>query len=577
MKKSWGLLKNLMGTKNSKSKISCITKNDVELTNTREITEHFADYFSTVGSNLDQLIQPSDVSPLTHINRNPNTFQLFPVTPDECVKIISQLKITSTDINHIPVKIFKSISSSIVWPMVNIINASFFHGIFPKSMKSGIITPIYKKDDAKLCKNYRPISKLPFFSKIIERCLSNRLVSFFNKFSLFSEHQYGFRKKRSTKDAIFDFLENIYDALDSKLHNISILIDLKSAFDTVNHEILLKKLDLYGIRGHALGLMKSYLMDREFSVQINKEVSSKKCVNIGIPQGSILGPILFIIYINDLPLVSEILSSTLYADDTNFSLNHRNYLEMIPALNGELAKIQDWILANRLTINPSKTESLLFSKRNIPTSNEQPVLNGNPIQWVDSAKFLGVFIDKNVDFKTHIEYVLSKISKNTGILYKIRDNLPLDAKINFYNSFILPYLEYNVLHWGGTNPSHLIKLINCQKRAMRTLASQDDRLTHTTPLFHRYKLLKLIDLYKFHCMMDTFLKIKGGHYRVAHERNTRNSQLALPKFHRLSRTQQSITFSGPELFNSLPVDIRNSTSSKIFKTKLKAFFISQYA
>ena len=163
-----------MGTKNSKSKISCITKNDVELTNTREITEHFADYFSTVGSNLDQLIQPSDVSPLTHINRNPNTFQLFPVTPDECVKIISQLKITSTDINHIPVKIFKSISSSIVWPMVNIINASFFHGIFPKSMKSGIITPVYKKDDAKLCKNYRPISKLPFISKIIERWLSNR-------------------------------------------------------------------------------------------------------------------------------------------------------------------------------------------------------------------------------------------------------------------------------------------------------------------------------------------------------------------------------------------------------------------
>ena len=142
MKKSWGLLKNLMGTKNSKSKISCLTKNNVELTNTCEIVEHFSDYFSTVGSNLDQLLQPTEVSPLTHIMRNPHTFHLFPVSPDECVKIISQLKITSTDKNHIPVKIFKSISSSIVWPMVNIINASFFHGIFPKSLKSGIITPI---------------------------------------------------------------------------------------------------------------------------------------------------------------------------------------------------------------------------------------------------------------------------------------------------------------------------------------------------------------------------------------------------------------------------------------------------
>ena len=184
MKKSWGLLKNLMGTNKSKSNISCIMKNNIELTNTRQIVEHFANFFSTVGSNLDQILRPTDLSPLAHINRNSHTFQLFPVTPDECIQIISQLKLTSTDKNHIPVKIFKSVSSYIVWPMVNIINASFFHGIFPKSMKLGQITPIYKKDDAKSCKNYRPISKLPFISKIIERCLSNRLVSFFNKFSL---------------------------------------------------------------------------------------------------------------------------------------------------------------------------------------------------------------------------------------------------------------------------------------------------------------------------------------------------------------------------------------------------------
>ena len=577
MKKSWGLLKNLMGTKKSKSNISCLMKNNVELTNTRQIVEHFANFFSTVGSNLDQILRHTNLSPLAHINRNSHTFHLFPVTPEECIQIISQLKLTSTDKNHIPVKIFKSVSSYIVLPMVNIINASFFHGIFPKSMKLGQITPIYKKDDAKSCKNYRPISKLPFISKIIERCLSNRLVSFFNKFSLFSKHQYGFLKKRSTKDAIFDFLENIYDALDSKLHNISILIDLKSAFDTVNHDILLKKLDIYGIRGHALGLMKSYLMDREFSVGINNVISSKKTVNIGVPQGSILGPILFLIYINDLPLVSKTLSTTLYADDTNFSLNHRNYEEMIPLLNSELAKIQEWTLANRLTINPTKTEILLFSNRNIPPCNEQPSLNGNLINWVDSARFLGVLIDKKVNFKVHIAYVLNKISKNCGILYKIRDNLPLAARINFYNSFILPYLEFNILHWGGTNPTHITKLITCQKRALRTIASIDDRLTHTTPLFYRFKLLKFVDLYKFHCIMDTFFKINDGQYRVAHERHTRNSQLALPKFHRLSRTQQSITFSGPELFNSLPENIRNITSPSILKMKLKTYFIDQYA
>ena len=141
---------------------------------------------------------------------------------------------------------------------------------------------------------------------------------------------------------------------------------------------------------------------------------------------------------------------------------------------------------------------------------------------------------------------------------------------------ILSYLEYNILHWGGTNPTHLIKLVNSQKRTMRTIASQDDRLTHTTPLFCRFKILKLLDLYKFHSIVDTFIKMKTGYYNVTHERQTRSCRLALPRFHRLTRTQQSVTFSGPTWFNTLPDEIRNTPQLSIFKIKLKNHLLEQY-
>ena len=577
MKKSWNLIQGLMGRKKSRRDIISLMDGNVELTETIDIVDKFADYFSSIGSKLESDLEHSNQSPCLYINRNPHSFSLFPVTHIELTRIISKLKITRTDINHIPVKIFKSVSHCFGSTLVDIINSSFYHGIFPKSLKIAKITPIYKKGDVKHCSNFRPISSLPFVSKIFERCMANRIMSFFSKFQLFSENQFGFLKNRSTQDAVFNFSENIYDALNAKYHNISILIDLKAAFDTVNHNILLRKLELYGIRGHGLEWLKSYLTDRQFNVGLQKTFSTTKTVNIGIPQGSILGPILFIIYNNDLPLVSNILSSTLYADDTNFSISHSEYDVMIPLLNSELEKIHDWTLANRLTINAAKTELLLFTNsRDVTPSNTDVVLNGTPVGYVDHARFLGVIIDSKFNFKLHINNVVTKVSKHGGILYKIRNNLPLPARIMYYNSFVLPYLTFNIIHWGKTNITHLSPLIIAQKRIIRTMCDAD-YLDSTTPLFYRLKLLKLEDLYKFYAIMDTHKKIALGQYNVQHNRNTRNCHLAVPKFHSLSRTEQSITNKGPNLWNNLPAYLREISSQSILKIKLKEYLLSFYA
>ena len=575
IKKSWDLLHDLMKKRNLKRDDIHLVVESEKIVEPSKVANTFAKYFSSVGLTLENNLDHSDQCPFSHIQRNLNSFKIFPVTQQEVENIISKLKNTRTDLNTASVAVFKSVGNLLSAPLAKIINKSFSFGLFPGSLKSAKITPIFKKENKQLYTNYRPISSLPFISKVFERCMANRIVSFFEKFKLFSDKQFGFLKNKSTKDAIFTFTESIYDALDDKNHNISILVDLKAAFDTVNHTILLKKLERYGVRGHCLQWFNSYIKDRKFQVKVGKCLSDEQIVNIGIPQGSILGPILFIIYNNDLPLISDKLTTTLFADDTNFSLTHNDYESMVGTMNVELKKIQDWTVANRLTINNSKTELLLFSNLHTAHNNEQIFLNGSYVSYVDHAKFLGVMIDTKMNFKYHTNYIASKIAKHAGILYRIKDNMQTKTRLTYYNSFVLPYLNYNILHWGSTNDVHLKPLVTIQKRIIRSIADAE-YLAHTTPLFRKFNVLKLVDLYKYHAVLDTHIKIQNGAYRIEHDLNTRNRNLSKPKAHKLTRTQQSITHMGPSLWNSLPEEFHSINSIPIFKRKLKTHYLSQY-
>ena len=302
------------------------------------------------------------------------------------------------------------------------------------------------------------------YSKILEKCMVTRINCYINKFSIISSNQFGFTKNVSTLDAIEAFSNLIYDSLDSKLHSISLFIDLRKAFDTVNHKILLYKLERYGFRGPALRWIGSYLSDRKQFVRVGSSSSNLVVTNIGVPQGSSISPILFLLYINDLVNVSDLLKVLLFADDTTLCASGINFSQLVDSVNSELIKVSDWMASNRLSLNIDKTCALIFSKCDYNIILNPIIFDSHFVNIEPYAKFLGLFVDSGLTFKNHISYICNKLSKTIGILHKIKHFVPTNIMKKLYYSLAYPYFTYCNAVWGNTFPTHLKPLIILQKK-----------------------------------------------------------------------------------------------------------------
>lgn len=442
-------------------------------------------------------------------------------------------------------------------------------------MKVARITPIYKKGETCDPGNYRPIASLPFISKVYERSMANRLISFFDRFSIISPSQFGFHRHKSTTDAIEHLLEFIYSNLNNKKTTVDILIDLRKAFDTVNHGILLKKLIKLGIRGLPLKWFESYLANRKQFVSVGSKTSTLRTIKIGVPQGSIMGPILFLLFMNDLPNCTQNSMSTLFADDTTLSIADANYDTLVPMVNEEVANVHKWIRENRLTVNIDKTELMLISNKSTNHNNNKVLFDGNYLKFTDCSMFLGLKLDNNLNFSKHIDYIGGKVAKNIWLFSKIRHNLPEKARLNYYYSRIFPYLSQNIIVWGKASACYLEPLVILQKR-MICLITNSEFLEHTDPLFSKLKILKLHDIYIYFISIYMHKCLKNGEYQPAHHRNTRYQGQAQPVFQRLAQGQQSVPYMGPTTWNTLPSYLKSITNPITFKTKLKNYLLSQY-
>ena len=303
----------------------------------------------------------------------------------------------------------------------------------------------------------------------------------------------------------------------------------------------------------------------------------ERIVNIGIGQGTLLGPLLFLVYINDLVNVSDRFSTVLFADDTCFTLSHLNYNILVDQMNGDLEKFRIWTLINRISVNLDKTFYICVSNRmKYVVPDEQIMFGGLPVKQEGAGKYLGMYVDSKLNFSHHISYVCSKLSRSIGILHRLRRLVPQRVSVNLYYCLIYPYLIYCNMIWGGAAGVYLNKLVVLQKRALRIISGVGF-VDHTDPLFLSLKILKLRDIHQFILCQFMFKIMKSdGIETVYHGYKTRQDSDIRPSFCRLVSSQRCSSFSAPKAWNNIPLPIRFVSDIECFKRKLKAHFIDSY-
>ena len=486
-----------------------------------------------------------------------SNFVMHSADSEEILRIILSLNNSkASGPNSIPTEILKLLGPNFCFPLREIINISFATGVYPERLKLAEIVAVFKqKGDPRHVNNYRPISLLSNINKIFEKLVYSRLYSFLELHECIYELQFGFRSKHSTNHALTSLTETIRDALDNSNFACGIFVDFQKAFDTVDHNILVSKLEHYGVRGRANDWFKSYLSNRYQYVSVNGFHSKKESMKYGVPQGSVLGPLLFLIYINDLR--NAIYHSTVhhFADDTNLLYANKSLKTIQNKVNKDLKSLCTWLRANKISLNASKTELIIFRDPRKKLSLEMKIkIDGKRLTPCSSVKYLGVYIDQHLNWNVHLSELKPKLSRAVGMLSKIRYYVNKETLRMVYFGIFSSLLTYGVQIWGQHN-AITKKLQVLQNKAIRIMHFQPAR-TSATPLLKISNITKVNDIVDLQNFIFIYDNLKGLLPKALISNLQHDTRLL--SYHQLSRPRTNTVTYGSKGIKNSAIDIWNS-------------------
>lgn len=573
-KTTWKLVNAARGISRSHGSVSIIHEGET-INDAKALTRLFGDYFSTV---VDQKLNDyfggnlSDHCTVTNLTIAETMF-MEPVTPFEVCSIISSMpNRRSTGRDGVATDFIKKVGDVTSVILAALINASLNLGTFPRGLKDSIIIPVPKKGVTQDVSNYRPISLISVFSKIFERIVADKVYAFLDKYSLLTGCQHGFRGGHSTETAIAQFTQYVNDKLDQDQFVVAIFFDLSRAFDTLHPAFVSEKIAKLGLRGHINKWITSYLSNRQFLVKIRGEVSDFYSVDTGAPQGSVLGPLIFLLYINDLPTHVTDGATFMYADDTTIVISDPNVDGVCRRLEGVIAQFKYWCDKNRLIVNIAKSQYIFFRNKLRHTDFNRVGTNNSKFEFAREVRFLGVVVDSCLTWKGHIEYIAGKLNSAYYAITSLKNKFNVQTLMSVYYALVYPHLSYAVVVWGQS--ADWYRLFVLQKRIVRRIFDLKFRMS-CRGAFRSMSILTLASVYLLKILTYVY---KNRHnlstHSDIHGYNTRGKLNICPIKHYHTYYEKSPLYAGVYYYNLLPSVIRNSGAPMhIFKKSLKKLLV----